>query len=79
VRNCFLPLDEIPLFYMKGAERERHVSFIISPCPTRGRMGSGLIRMMVRAGYVGGKGKKGIYDFYREILTGTCPVPPRAG
>jgi 3-hydroxybutyryl-CoA dehydrogenase len=27
-----------------------------------------LIRMMVRAGYVGGKGKKGIYDFYREIL-----------
>ena len=27
-----------------------------------------LIRMMVRAGYVGGKGKKGIYDFYKEIL-----------
>jgi len=38
-----------------------------------------MIRMMVRAGYIGGKGKKGIYDFYREILTGTCPVPPRAG
>jgi len=27
-----------------------------------------LIRMMVRAGYTGGKGKKGIYDFYSEIL-----------
>jgi 3-hydroxybutyryl-CoA dehydrogenase len=27
-----------------------------------------LIRMMVRAGYVGGKGKNGIYDFYKEIL-----------
>jgi 3-hydroxybutyryl-CoA dehydrogenase len=27
-----------------------------------------LIRMMVRAGYIGGKGKKGIYDFYKEIL-----------
>lgn len=27
-----------------------------------------LIRMMARAGYTGGKGKKGIYDFYNEIL-----------
>lgn len=27
-----------------------------------------LVRMMVRAGYTGGRGKKGIYDFYREIL-----------
>jgi 3-hydroxyacyl-CoA dehydrogenase len=27
-----------------------------------------LIRMMVRAGYIGGKGKKGIYDFYKEVL-----------
>jgi 3-hydroxybutyryl-CoA dehydrogenase len=27
-----------------------------------------LIRMMVRAGYIGGKGKKGIYDFHREVL-----------
>jgi 3-hydroxybutyryl-CoA dehydrogenase len=27
-----------------------------------------LIRMMVRAGYFGGKGKKGIYDFYKEVL-----------
>jgi 3-hydroxybutyryl-CoA dehydrogenase len=27
-----------------------------------------LIRMMVRAGYIGGKGKKGIYDFQREVL-----------
>jgi 3-hydroxybutyryl-CoA dehydrogenase len=27
-----------------------------------------LIRMMVRAGYIGGKNQKGIYDFYREVL-----------
>jgi len=27
-----------------------------------------LIRMMVRAGYVGGPGKKGIYDFYKDVL-----------
>jgi 3-hydroxybutyryl-CoA dehydrogenase len=27
-----------------------------------------MIRMMVRAGYNGGKGNKGIYDFYKEIL-----------
>jgi len=28
-----------------------------------------LIRMMVRAGYTGGIGKKGIYDFYKEVLS----------
>lgn len=28
-----------------------------------------LIRLMVRAGYTGGTGKKGIYDFYREVLS----------
>jgi 3-hydroxybutyryl-CoA dehydrogenase len=28
-----------------------------------------LIRLMVRAGYTGGAGKKGIYDFYREVLS----------
>ncbi len=27
-----------------------------------------LIRMMVRAGYTGGRGKKGLYDFYKEVL-----------
>jgi len=27
-----------------------------------------LIRMMVRAGYVGGPGEKGIYDFYKDVL-----------
>jgi 3-hydroxybutyryl-CoA dehydrogenase len=35
--------------------------------PERGHLHP-LIRMMVRAGYIGGKGKKGIYDFYKEIL-----------
>jgi 3-hydroxybutyryl-CoA dehydrogenase len=28
-----------------------------------------LIRLMVRAGYTGGAGKKGIYDFFQEILS----------
>jgi len=28
-----------------------------------------LVRLMVRAGYTGGAGKKGIYDFYKEILS----------
>jgi 3-hydroxybutyryl-CoA dehydrogenase len=28
-----------------------------------------LIKMMVRAGYTGGPGKKGIYDFYRDVLS----------
>ena len=27
------------------------------------------IRLMVRAGYTGGVGKKGIYDFYKEVLS----------
>lgn len=35
--------------------------------PERGHLHP-LIRMMVRAGYNGGKGKKGIYDFYKEVL-----------
>ncbi len=28
-----------------------------------------LIRLMVRAGYTGGPGKKGIYDFWKEVLS----------
>ena len=28
-----------------------------------------LVRMMVRAGYTGGQGKKGIYDFYRDVMS----------
>lgn len=28
-----------------------------------------LIRLMARAGYTGGAGKKGIYDFYKEVLS----------
>jgi 3-hydroxybutyryl-CoA dehydrogenase len=28
-----------------------------------------LIRLMVRAGYTGGAGKKGIYDFFQEVLS----------
>jgi len=28
-----------------------------------------LVRMMVRAGYTGGPGKKGIYDFWKDVLS----------
>ena len=28
-----------------------------------------LIKMMVRAGYTGGQGKKGIYDFWNDVLS----------
>jgi len=28
-----------------------------------------LVRMMIRAGYTGGSGKKGIYDFWKEVLS----------
>lgn len=28
-----------------------------------------LVRMMIRAGYTGGAGKKGIYDFWKEVLS----------
>ena len=36
--------------------------------PEKGKLPP-LIRMMVRAGYPGGQGKKGIYDFYRDVLS----------
>lgn len=36
--------------------------------PEKGRLHP-LLRMMVRAGYAGGPGKKGIYDFWREVLS----------
>lgn len=36
--------------------------------PDRGRLHP-LVRAMLRAGYTGGKGKKGIYDFYRDVLS----------
>jgi 3-hydroxybutyryl-CoA dehydrogenase len=28
-----------------------------------------MIRLMARAGYTGGAGKKGIYDFYKDVLS----------
>jgi 3-hydroxybutyryl-CoA dehydrogenase len=49
------------IFAMSEADRIREVG------PEKGHLHP-LIRMMVRAGYVGGKEKKGIYDFYKEIL-----------
>ncbi len=44
---------------MSEAEKMKEVG------PEKGRLHP-LIRMMVRAGYTGGKGKKGIYDFYKD-------------
>ena len=35
--------------------------------PERGRLHP-LVRIMIRAGYAGGQGKKGIYDFYRDVI-----------
>lgn len=36
--------------------------------PEKGRLHP-LLRIMVRAGYTGGAGKKGIYDFWKEVLS----------
>jgi 3-hydroxybutyryl-CoA dehydrogenase len=36
--------------------------------PVKGRIHE-LIRVMVRAGYPGGPGKKGIYDFWKEVMS----------
>src|SRR4030042_1660467 len=49
------------IFAMSEEDRMREIG------PEKGYLHP-LIRMMVRAGYNGGKGKKGIYDFYKEIL-----------
>lgn len=49
------------IFAMSEEDRMREIG------PEKGYLHP-LIRMMVRAGYTGGKGKKGIYDFYKEIL-----------
>jgi 3-hydroxybutyryl-CoA dehydrogenase len=49
------------IFAMSEEDRMKEVG------PERGHLHP-LIRMMVRAGYTGGKGKKGIYDFYKEVL-----------
>jgi len=49
------------IFAMSEEDRMREIG------PEKGYLHP-LIRMMVRAGYTGGKGKKGIYDFYKEVL-----------
>ncbi len=50
------------IFAMSEGDRMKEVG------PEKGYLHP-LIRMMVRAGYIGGKGKKGIYDFYKEVLS----------
>jgi 3-hydroxybutyryl-CoA dehydrogenase len=49
------------IFAMSEEDRKREVG------PERGHLHP-MIRMMVRAGYNGGRGQKGIYDFYKEVL-----------
>jgi 3-hydroxybutyryl-CoA dehydrogenase len=49
------------IFVMSEVDRMREIG------PEKGYLHP-MIRMMVRAGYTGGKGKKGIYDFYKEVL-----------
>ena len=36
--------------------------------PEKGKLHP-LVRMMIRAGYTGGQGKKGVYDFYRDVMS----------
>ncbi len=66
-----LPIGPLELGDMNGtwgiraaAEEDR----IRELGPEKGRLHP-LLRMMVRAGYTGGPGKKGIYDFWREVLS----------
>lgn len=63
------PIGPLELFDLLGvwkilgtAEEEK-----IKELGEKGRLHS-LIRMMYRAGYIGGPGKKGIYAFYDEVL-----------
>lgn len=36
--------------------------------PEKGKLHP-MVRMMIRAGYTGGQGKKGMYDFYKEVMS----------
>jgi len=66
-----LPMGPLELGDMNGtwgiramAEEDR----IRELGPEKGRLHP-LLRIMVRAGYTGGQGKKGIYDFWRDVLS----------
>ncbi|MEM1578733.1 MAG: 3-hydroxyacyl-CoA dehydrogenase family protein [Archaeoglobaceae archaeon] len=66
-----LPMGPLELGDMTGAwglmassEQDR----IRELGPEKGRLHP-LVRWMVRAGYTGGPGKKGIYDFWKEVLS----------
>jgi len=49
-----------PILATSEADKVREVG------PEKGQLHP-MIRMMLRAGYTGGKGNKGIYDFYKEV------------
>lgn len=66
-----LPMGPLEMYDMTGGwaigaaceqDRIREIG------PDKGRLHP-LVRMMVRAGYTGGMGKKGIYDFWKEVLS----------
>lgn len=66
-----LPMGPLELGDMTGAWGIRAASEedrIREMGEVKGRLHP-LIRLMVRAGYVGGPGKKGIYDFWRDSLS----------
>ena len=65
-----LPIGPLELFDLLGVWKILAISEVDKIREVGGEKGHlhPLIRMMVRAGYTGGKGKKGIYDFYNEIL-----------
>jgi len=66
-----LPLGPLELGDMLGSwgrRAEMEEDGIRELGDERGRLHP-LIRMMVRAGYLGGAGKKGLYDFWKEVLS----------
>jgi 3-hydroxybutyryl-CoA dehydrogenase len=66
-----LPMGPLELEDMAGGwGLKTHVEDVkIAQLGERGRLPA-IIKIMVRAGYTGGPGKKGIYAFYKEVMGG---------
>jgi 3-hydroxybutyryl-CoA dehydrogenase len=64
------PLELGDMIGSWGITAAREEDSIKEVGPERGRLHP-LLRQMVRAGYTGGAGKKGIYAFYNEVLNKT--------
>jgi 3-hydroxybutyryl-CoA dehydrogenase len=66
-----LPMGPLELGDLLGAWKRRaemEEDMVAALGPERGRIHP-IIRAMVRAGYYGGPGNKGIYDFWKEVLS----------